>query len=272
MNIYHSLNEMISYIEQNLDQPISYAKLASFLGVNEYTLQSLFSLLCNISLSDYIRKRRLSEASFYLYKTNAKIIDIALRFQYENPTSFSRAFEKFHGIKPSQVKINPEKLKLYPKITFNETLPQTTTKMEYSIIQQDELVLYGKGFSTTHNKASREVPIFFKQMHQKYFPLYGEIEYGMIVYPNQKNNRFTTKDLEYWILYHKPIPELTKYIIPASKWLCFHIPTIEPKQIQEMSHQFYLSFLPNCQYNIRPLPELEYYHNNTTDFLVPIEY
>lgn len=62
MNIYHSLNEMISYIEQNLDQDISYSKLAQFLGVNEYTMQSLFSLLCNITVSDYIRKRRLSEA------------------------------------------------------------------------------------------------------------------------------------------------------------------------------------------------------------------
>lgn len=271
MNIYQSLNEMITYIEQNLEQSISYSKLAQFLGVNEYTMQSLFSLLCNISVSDYIRKRRLSEAGFYLYKTNAKIIDVALRYHYDNPTSFSRAFEKFHGIKPSQIKTNPEKLKLYPKLHFNETITEPSEKIEYSIIEQDELILYGKGFPTTHQEIGKKVPLFFQEMYQKYVPLYGEIDYGMTVYKDIQDDRFTTNHLEYWILYKKAIPEFTQYIIPKSKWLCFHIPSTEANQIQEMSQKFYLSFLPSCQYNIRPLPELEYYHDDVTDFLVPIE-
>lgn len=271
MNIYHSLNEMISYIEQNLDQDISYSKLAQFLGVNEYTMQSLFSLLCNITISDYIRKRRLSEAGFYLSQSNAKIIDVAIQYHYENPTSFSRAFEKFHGMKPSQVKNFPEKLKLYPKLHFDETITKNNEKIEYSIIEQDELILYGKGFKTTHQKIGKKAPIFFKEMYQKYAPLYGEIDYGMIVYKDTKDNRFTTNSLEYWILYKKENPEFTKYVIPKSKWLCFHIPTFEAKKVHEMSEKFYLSFLPSCQYNIKPIPELEYYHDDVTDFLVPIE-
>lgn len=267
MNIYHSLNELIDYIEQNLDQDISYSKLAQFLGVNEYTMQSLFSLLCNITVSDYIRKRRLSESGFYLYKTNAKIIDVALRYNYENPTSFSRAFERFHGIKPSQVKETPEKLKLYPKLHFDETITENNEKIEYSIIEQDELILYGKGFQTTRQEIAKKAPIFFKEMYQKYSPLYGEIDYGMTVY----EDRLKSNNFEYWILYKKEIPEFTKYIIPKSKWLCFHIPSSESYKIQEMTQKFYLSFLPSCQYNIRPIPELEYYHDDVTDFLVPIE-
>ncbi len=271
MNIYHALNELISYIEENLEHPIVYSKLAQFLGVNEYTLQSLFSLLCNITISDYIRKRRLSKAGFYLYKTNAKVIDIALRFQYENPTSFSRAFEKFHGMKPSQVKSNPEKLKLYPKLHFNEPIIDTIEKMEYSIIKQEELILYGKGFETTHKEIAKQVPLFFKKMYHAYDSLYGEIDYGMTVYKDTLDDRFTTNHLEYWVLYKKEIPEFSKYSIPKSKWLCFHIASHEPDSIQKMLKKFYLSFLPSCQYNIRPLPELEYYHNGSTYFLVPIE-
>ncbi len=273
MNIYHSLNELISYIEQNLDSDISYTKLAQFLGVNVYTMQSLFSLLCNVTLTEYIRKRRLSDAGFYIYNTDSKIIDVALKYQYENPTSFSRAFEKFHGIKPSQVKTNPEKLKLYTKINFNENISSQNENIEYSIIEQDELVLYGKGFKTSHQNCSKEVPAFFKKMYEKYLPYYGEIDYGMTVYGYYENyeNRFETNDLEYWILYKKEIPEFTKYIIPKSKWLCFRIPSFQASVIQEMSRKFYLSFLPSCKYNIRPLPELEYYHDGVTDFLVPIE-
>ncbi len=267
MNIYQCLNKMLSYIEQNLDQRISYTKLAQFLGVNEYTMQSLFSLLCNISLSDYIRKRRLSEAGFDLSKANSKVIDIALRYQYENPTSFSRAFEKFHGIKPSQVKNNFEKLKLYPKLYFDETITIPNEKIEYSIIELDELILYGKGFKTTRENIQKEAPMFFKKMYKKYAPKYGEIDYGMTVYEKRlKSNQF-----EYWILYKQEISEFTKYIIPKSKWLCFHIPSFESHMVQEMTQKFYLSFLPSCQYNIRPLPELEYYHDDVTEFLVPIE-
>ncbi len=267
MNLYHALNEIIDYIEEHLKEEISYQKLAKVLGVNEYTMQSLFSLLCQVSIADYIRKRRLSEAGTYLYQTNAKIIDIAILYQYENPTSFSRAFENFHGIKPSQVKNKPEKLKLYPKLHFDETINKKIENMEYSIIELEELVLYGKGFKTTKEKIRKEAPIFFREMYDIYSPQYGEIDYGMTVY----ENRFESINFEYWILYKKKIPGFTKYIIPKSRWLCFHIPTFECDPVQEMIQKFYLSFLPSCKYNIRPIPELEYYHDDVTDLLIPIE-
>ena len=62
MNIYTSLNKMLEYIEENLGNEIKYSELAKILGINESILQRFFSVLCNISLSDYIRKRRLSNA------------------------------------------------------------------------------------------------------------------------------------------------------------------------------------------------------------------
>ena len=63
-------------------------------------MRRVFSLLTNISLSEYIRKRRLSVASYDLYNDNLKVIDVAIKYGYENATSFSRAFSSFHGIKP----------------------------------------------------------------------------------------------------------------------------------------------------------------------------
>ena len=267
MNIYHNLNEMISYIEQNLDTQISYSRLSQFLGVNEYTMQSLFSLLCGITLNDYIRKRRLSQAGVDLYNTNCKIIDIAMKYGYENPTSFSRAFEKFHGIKPSKVKNSSEQLKLYPKLHFNENENFENEKIEYSIIEKDELVLYGLGINTTEQKISKDAPAFFQKMRHKYSEKYGEFNYGMTVY----EDRFESENFEYWVLYDKKVPEFTKYVIPKSKWLCFHIPSENYIDIQKATKQFYLYFITSCKYNIKPLPELGYYHDNVTDFLVPIE-
>ena len=88
-------------------------------------MQRLFSMITGISISEYIRKRRLSNAGYDLYENNLRIVDIAVKYQYDNATSFSRAFEKFHGIKPSLV--NKEtNLKNFPRIVFNENVNYTT--------------------------------------------------------------------------------------------------------------------------------------------------
>ena len=115
MNFYECLNKIIEYIEENLESDIDYSCLARIMGTNEYTIKRIFPIITNISISDYIRNRRLSNAGIDLYKENYKIIDIAIKYGYDSATSFSRAFEKFHGIKPSAAKSNPENLKIFPK-------------------------------------------------------------------------------------------------------------------------------------------------------------
>ena len=267
MNIYKSLNEVIEYIEINLEEEIQYQKLAQMLGVNEYTMQSVFSLLCNISLSEYIRKRRLSNAGYDLSQTNEKVMEIAIKYQYNNATSFSRAFEKFHGIKPSGVKKHPEGLKVFAKIHFDEQQEIAKPSMKYSIIETQEIILYGEEKKTTTENIRKDAPAHFQEVIKKYAKNYGSPNYGMIVY----KDRFQDIVSSYWVLYDKKIPNLKKYIIPKSKWLVFHIPNENPKEIQEVSHRFYEEFVPSCKYNLREIPELEYYENGTTNFMVPIE-
>ena len=266
MNIYKSLNETIDYIENNLENEIEYEKLARILGVNEYTMKQIFSVICDMSVSEYIRKRRLSNAGMDLYKGAEKVIDVAIKYQYENPTAFSRAFEKFHGIKPSSVKNNPDGLKIFAKIVFDENV-KTNENIEYSIIEKEEMVLYGKGMKTNHAKISKDAPEFFEKMQQKYEKKYGRIQFGMVVY----EDRDSDENYEYWVLYDKPIKEFDKYIIPKSKWLKFNISSQEAQDIQDMSHKFYVEILPIIKYNLRPIPELEYYHDGITEFWIPIE-
>jgi len=267
MNIYDCLNELVEYIEAHLTEEISYDKISNFLGTNKLVAPTIFSLLCGISISEYIRNRRLSEAGFDLYNTDNKIIDIALKYQYSNPTAFSRAFEKFHNIKPSQVKSHPDKLKLYTKMIFEAPKQSINPKMEYSIIEMDELVLYGKSIKTTYKKIKEDAPKFFNEMDEKYAPIYGDIDYGMTSY----EDRFNSCNFEYWVLYKNPIPNFQRYVIPKSKWLQFRIDSQKTNDIQDITQKFYLSFLPSCSYRIKEIPELEYYHDGITDFLVPIE-
>lgn len=266
MNIYKSLNEVIEYIEKHLEEDISYNDLAKIVGVNEYTFLRVFDLIANISVAEYIRKRRLSNAGVELSKSPNKVIDIAIKYNYDNSTSFSRAFEKFHNIKPSEVSKHPENLKVFPILHFEE-IENTTQNISYSIIELDAFSIYGEGIKTNFTDISIDAPNLYSEFTKKYEQIYGNIDYGMVVYEDRENS----ENCEYWVLYDKYIEEFTEYKFPKCKWIKFEIPSIEAKDIQDMSHKFYEEFLPSCKYNLKELPELEHYHENTTDFLIPIE-
>ncbi len=264
MNIYHSMNQMLTYIENQLTSEINYEELAHFLGTNSFTMQRLFSLLCDISLADYIRKRRLSNAGVDLWQTKSKVMEIATKYQYENATSFSRAFEKFHGIKPSEVRKNPKSLTIYPKLLFEEK-QETHRNITYTIQEKEEFTLYGTKMKTHESTAKNDIPLF----HQKMNKVYGikDTKYGMTIY----EDRFQSQELEYWILLSEPQKGLKPYTVPKSKWLVFSISSRQAKDIQKTIEEFYVHFFPSCQYQIRNLPELEYYHGSQTEFMVPIE-
>lgn len=112
MNYYENLNEIINKIEENLTNKISYTELAKIIGTSSYTLQRIFTFLTGITLTEYIRKRRLSNAAEELLSTNIKIIDLALKYQYDSPISFSNAFEKMHGISPQKLRKNNASIKI----------------------------------------------------------------------------------------------------------------------------------------------------------------
>ncbi len=268
MNIYQKINQIIEYIENNLEEEIDYKKIAQLMQMNEYTSQITFLILCDISIADYIRKRRLSNAGYDLYTTDETIMNIAVKYQYTNATAFSRAFEKFHGMKPSAVKKNPHGLKVYSRIHLDEDV-EIRTNIEYSVIEKDEIILYGKYIKTDNCKIGKDAPLFWKKEQEKYIDKYGEFNYGMTSYTN-KLRQYSNK---YWVLYDKEIndKDFKKVIIPKSKWIVFRINSQESKEIQKTTDRFYKEFIISSKYKFREIPELEYYHDNITDLMIPIE-
>ncbi len=265
MNIYQKINEITEYIDNHLEEKIDYNNLAKIMGVNSYTMQRIFSLLTNVSLSEYIRKRRLSCAGYDFITANEKIIDVSLKYQYDSATAFSRAFSCFHGINPSKI-TNNTKLKNFPRIVLKE-INTTTNNMEYQIVERQEIIMYGKGTATNNEHIKDDAPHFFISMENCYEKKYGNIPYAMITYEDNEHQLCNN----YYILYDKYIPEFEKIIIPASKWIVFRVPNQNGEDIHNISQQFYLEFLPSCKFNLRNIPELEHYHDDVTDFLVAIE-
>ena len=99
------IRRAIDFMEEHLLENISAQDVAENAYLSPFFLQRGFSLMTGYGIGEYLRNRRLYEAALALQKTEDKIIEIALRFGYETPESFARAFSRFHGATPSQVRI-----------------------------------------------------------------------------------------------------------------------------------------------------------------------
>ena len=99
-----SIRTAIDYIEDHLSEDFSIQDVADQVNMSPFFLQKGFSLMTSCGIGEYIRNRRLYEAAVELKETDDKVIDIALRYGYETPESFSKAFSRFHNASPSQVR------------------------------------------------------------------------------------------------------------------------------------------------------------------------
>ena len=93
------LQKAIDYIEEHLTEDLDFAEIAAQAYSSNFHFQRVFSILCGFTLGEYIRCRRLTQAGSELASTDSRVIDTALKYGYDSPESFSRAFVKFHGIK-----------------------------------------------------------------------------------------------------------------------------------------------------------------------------
>ena len=100
MNWIKGLQRSIDYIEEHLTETVDYEAVAAQSFSSSYHFQRVFGILCGFTVGEYIRSRRLSLAGMELAAGNIKVIDVALKYGYENPDSFARAFKKLHGILP----------------------------------------------------------------------------------------------------------------------------------------------------------------------------
>lgn len=135
MNWIQGIQRAIDYVEENITEEIDMEEVAKRAYSSPFHFQRVFGILCGFSLGDYIRMRRLSLAGEELSRGNGKIIDIAMKYGYDTPESFSRAFTRFHGIAPSEAK-RSGKVKIFTPLSVKLTLTGGS-KMDYRIEKRD---------------------------------------------------------------------------------------------------------------------------------------
>lgn len=142
MDWLDKMNSAMDHIENHLADEIDYFEVARVAMCSEYHFRRMFPFMTGISLSEYIRRRRLSLAASELSDCSKPVADIARKYGYDSPDSFTRAFKNWHGVTPSDVRKGGQTIKSYPKMIFHLSI-KGGTEMKHRIIDKEAFTIVG---------------------------------------------------------------------------------------------------------------------------------
>lgn len=238
------IQSAVDYIEENLTEELDIEDIAAKAYVSPFHFQRIFSVLCGMTVGDYIRCRRLTLAAQELSSSDIKVIDSAVKYGYDSPDSFARAFTKFHGISPSAAKERGASLKAFAPLRIKLTL-EGGNFMEYRIVEKASFTVMGKSRSFNSDTSYREIPKFW----QEHMTSGGNRkicgQFGICLDGNGKNFDYLIADI------YKPweeVPEgcITR-VIPEGTWAVFPCRGALPKALQDVNTQIWSEWLPNCR-------------------------
>ncbi|MEK5250408.1 AraC family transcriptional regulator [Bacillus mycoides] len=266
MDSLKNMNAAMQYIEDNLTHEIDFKEVAKIAFCSEYHFKRMFSFLAGISLSEYIRCRRLTLAAFELKDCNAKVIDVAIKYGYNSPDSFTRAFQNLHGITPSEARSTIRSLKAYSPMTFQLSI-QGGNEMNYRIEEKEPFQIIGiqKRVPIVFNGVNEEIASMWKsltpQSIQTLKMLSNVNPNGIIsASTNFSEGRMEEKgELDHYIgvATTKDCPEqFAQLEVAASAWAIFEAVGPFPDALQNVWGRIYSEWFPSSNYELAEGPEI----------------
>lgn len=260
MDSLKNMNAAMQYIENNLTHEIDFKEVAKIAYCSEYHFKRMFSFLAGISLSEYIRCRRLTLAAFELKNNNVKVIDIAIKYGYNSPDSFARAFQNLHGITPSEARNSSHSLKAYSPMTFQLSI-QGGNEMNYRIEEKEPFRIIGitKRVPIVFNGVNEEIASMWKSLNpesiQTLKSLSNIAPTGIIsASTNFSEGRMAEKgELDHYIgvATTKDCPEQFKQLeVAASTWAIFEAAYPFPDALQNVWGRIYSEWFPSSNYEL----------------------
>lgn len=246
----------VDYVEDHITEELDYGEIAKQAACSPFYFQRILGILCGIPLGEYIRSRRLTLAGSELSAGNGRVLDVALKYGYDSPESFARAFVRFHGITPSEAKKDGSKLKSFSRVSVQIIL-KGGSMMDYKIVKKEAFRVLekvepqrlddGQNLNTipefwTRAHADGTVATLLQQTPDRTF-IYG------ICYDNKPTDS-KTFDYAIAVLYGGgPVPEGYQVTeIPERTWAVFGCTGPMPNAIQETWHKICAEFFPTSSY------------------------
>lgn len=258
------LNQSMNYIEEHLTDEIDYSRLGQIACCSSYHYQRMFTYMAGITLSEYIRRRKMSLAAVDLQSGTERVIDIAVKYGYSSPTAFNRAFQSFHGIAPSAVKTEGVSVKTFSPIVFKIAV-KGACEMDYRIETKEAFRIVGISapLDKEIEKNFAVVPKMWQDAVEK-----GTIQKLAAIMnapPTGLLGVSLCSDEEQWKYFiavssTKESDGFEEYTVPASAWAIFS-GTGTNQSIQELEQRIVTEWLPTSGYEYANAPDIEVYLN-----------
>lgn len=257
MSWIKEIQRAIDYIEDNLTENITCEDIALNSFSSRYHFQRTFSLLCGYTVGEYVRLRRLSLAGEELAYGSKRVIDVALKYGYDSPDSFTKAFQKFHGITPSQARGKGSALKAFSRLTVKISLEGGST-MDYKIVEKHAFTVIERveEHNTENDQNLNTIPDFWARAHadgtiEKLVEMSSNRDYIFGICYANKNKE--SKSFNYSIAAEcdgdLPVPDgFNKSTIEAKTWAVFTCVGAMPDAIQGLWKQIVTEFFPTSIY------------------------
>lgn len=277
------IRKSISYMEDHLTDDISAQDVAAQVHMSPFFLQRGFSIITGYGISEYIRYRRLYLAALELTQTDIRIIDIALRYGYETPESFTKAFSRFHEATPTQVRNGQASIRTFLPLTVNIVV-HGGVQMDYKITNMFSFQVIGFQKEFTYEEAHQEIPKFWDEICEKYAAnVYAGKE------PANPCERALVENCigEYGVCIDDVGPGRCRYLIagkytggevpegmvvyefPDNEWAVFDCFGPVPETLQALNTRIFQEWLPgNPEFELSGCANVEWYdciHGEKTD-------
>ena len=243
MEWVNAIQSAVEYIENHITDDISADEIADYVYMSSFYFQKGFSMLCGYSVMEYIRNRRLALAGREFATTDVKVIDVAMKYGYDSPDSFTKAFTRFHGVSPSMVRKNDVMIKAFAPLKIEISLKGGYI-MNYKIVKKESFTVLGSSKKFDYKNCKEEIPVFWKEHFEK-----GNGKYVCGMFGINIDESMGKDSFEYLIadIYNPvvDVPEgfITK-TIPAFTWAVFSCDGPMPTALQDVNKKIFSEWLP----------------------------
>jgi AraC family transcriptional regulator len=265
-----ALKKAIAYIESHLKDEIDAYDVAKDVYISPYYFQKGFSLVTGYTIAEYIRNRRLYLAALELIRGDKKVIDVAYEYGYETPESFTKAFARFHGVSPLQIRNDASKIKPFLPLQITIKISGGSS-MDYKVEKMESFKVIGFERVFSEDNSYQEIPKFWEEFctncmqHKNSDVIQSMIEkcmigeFGICIDNNPKEKKFT------YMIAGKydggKVPEgMSVFEVPATDWAKFRCVGPLPGAIQAVNTEVFKTWLPgNPDYEMSASMNIEWY-------------
>lgn len=238
-----AVQSAVEYIERHITDDISAETVAKHVHMSPFYFQKGFSMLCGYSVMEYVRKRRLALAGGELAAPDAKVIDIAMKYGYDSPDSFTKAFTRFHGISPVMVRKDNALIKTFAPLKLEISL-KGGYLMNYKITEKESFAVLAVSKRFNYETCKKEIPEFWKEHFEK-----GGGKYVCGMFGINIDEKMGGDSFEYLIAdLYNPASEIPQGFevrtIPAFTWAVFSCDGPMPTALQDVNTKIFSEWLP----------------------------